>query len=97
LPNHPFDPVATQISKDKPLIVGWNEDEFNFFGMMSKDKSLFSIGFDELPGRLKPQFGEDTQRIIDTYRKNASGSLGGGSAGCYTIDQHDGSGINYYC
>ena len=70
LPSHPFDPVAPQISKDKPLIVGWNEDEFNFFGMMSKDKSLFSIGFDELPGKLKPQFGEDTQRIIDTYRKS---------------------------
>ncbi len=69
LPNHPFDPVAPQISKDKPLIVGWNEDEFNFFGMMSKDKSLFSIGFDDLPGKLKPQFGEDTQAIIDTYRK----------------------------
>jgi para-nitrobenzyl esterase len=69
LPNHPFDPVAPQISKDKPLIIGWNEDEFNFFGMMSKDKSLFSIGFYELPGKLKPQFGEDTQRIIDTYKK----------------------------
>jgi para-nitrobenzyl esterase len=70
LPNHPFDPAAPLISKDKPLLVGWNEDEFNFFGMMSKDKSLFSIGFDELPGKLKPQFGEDTQKIIDTYRKS---------------------------
>lgn len=69
LPSHPFDPVAPLISIDKPLIVGWNEDEFNFFGMMSKDKSLFSIGFDELSGKLKPQFGEDSQRITDTYRK----------------------------
>lgn len=69
LPFHPFDPVAPQISKDKPLITGWNEDEYNFFGMMSKDKSMFSIGFDELPDRLKPQFSEDTQKIIDTYRK----------------------------
>jgi para-nitrobenzyl esterase len=69
LPHHPFDPVAPAISKDKPLMVGWNEDEYAFFVMMSSDKSLFKIGFDELPGRLQPQFGDDTPRIIDTYRK----------------------------
>jgi para-nitrobenzyl esterase len=69
LPHHPFDPLAPAISKDKPLMVGWNEDEYAFFVMMSSDKSLFKIGFDELPGRLQPQFGDDTPRIIDTYRK----------------------------
>jgi para-nitrobenzyl esterase len=69
LPNHPFDPVAPEISKDKPLIVGWNEDEFTFFGMMSGDKSIFSVDFDALSAKMKPQFGDDTQKIIDTYRK----------------------------
>lgn len=69
LPHHPFDPVAPNISKDKPLVVGWNEDEYAFFAMMSSDKSVFKIDFAELPGRLQPQFGDDTQRIIDIYRK----------------------------
>ena len=69
LPHHPFDPVAPAISKDKPLMVGWNEDEYAFFAMMSSDKSVFKIDFDGLPGKLQQQFGEDTQRIIDTYRK----------------------------
>ena len=27
LPHHPFDPEAPAISKDKPLIVGYNRDE----------------------------------------------------------------------
>jgi para-nitrobenzyl esterase len=69
LPNHPFDPIAPEISKNKPLIVGWSEDEFTFFGMISKDTSLFKIDFDELPEKLQPKFGKDTQRIIDTYRE----------------------------
>jgi para-nitrobenzyl esterase len=31
MPNHPFDPTAPVNSKDKPLIVGYNRDEMNFF------------------------------------------------------------------
>lgn len=69
LPQHPFDPKAPAISKDKPLMVGWNEDEFTFFGMTSDDKSIFRIDFNGLPDALRPQFGDDTQKIIDTYRK----------------------------
>ena len=33
LPRHPFDPEAPAISKNKPLIVGSNRDETNFFFM----------------------------------------------------------------
>jgi para-nitrobenzyl esterase len=69
LPNHPFDPVVPEISRNKPLMVGWNEDEYTFFGLMSPDKSAFKIDFDELEGKLEPQFGSDTKQIIETYRK----------------------------
>ncbi len=69
LPAHPFDPVAPEISKNKPLIVGWNEDEFTFFGMMSGDKSIFNADFETLTAKMKPQFAEDTEKIISTYRK----------------------------
>jgi para-nitrobenzyl esterase len=46
-----------------------NEDEYAFFAMISSDKSVFKVDFEGLPAKLQPQFGEDTQKIIDTYRK----------------------------
>jgi para-nitrobenzyl esterase len=70
LPNHPFDPVAPKISRDKPLIVGWNEDEYTFFGLSSGDKSGFNLDLDGLFNKLETRYGDNTQRIIDTYRKN---------------------------
>ncbi len=69
LPNHPFDPAAPGISSSKPLMVGWNEDEYTFFEMISQDKSVFKIDFNGLPGKLQPHFGEDSAKIIETYRK----------------------------
>jgi para-nitrobenzyl esterase len=70
LPVNPFDPTAPEISRDKPLIVGWNEDEYTFMLMRGGDASLFNMDFDGLQERLKQRFGEDTQLIIDTYRKD---------------------------
>ncbi len=72
LPINPFDPTAPEISRNKPLMVGWNEDEYTFMLMMGggADKSLFTMDFDGLYQRLQPRFGNDTQLIIDTYRKN---------------------------
>ncbi len=69
LPKHPFDPTAPTISKNKPLMVGWNEDEYTFFAWERRETEPFSMGFDSLHARLEPQFGTDTQTIIDTYRK----------------------------
>lgn len=68
LPNHPFDPTAPEISKNKPLITGWNEDEYTFFAWERHDADSFKIGFDELPAKLEPQFGSDTPKIIEAYR-----------------------------
>ncbi len=69
LPNHPFDPVATSISKDKPLLVGWNEDEYNFFAWQRKDTAPFSMNFEEITERLSEQFGENASKLVATYRK----------------------------
>lgn len=69
LPNHPFDPTAPNISKNKPLMTGWNEDEYTFFAWERRDTDSFKIGFDELPAKLEPQFGTDTLTIINAYRK----------------------------
>jgi para-nitrobenzyl esterase len=69
LPNHPFDPTAPEISRNKPLITGWNEDEYAFFAMQRGDSAFTKIGFEELPSRFEPQFGSDAQKIVDAYRK----------------------------
>jgi para-nitrobenzyl esterase len=70
LPQHPFDPTAPAISRDKPLIVGWNEDEYNFFAWQRRDPSGYGVDLDGLRAKLEPRFGADTARIIDTYRKS---------------------------
>jgi para-nitrobenzyl esterase len=43
LPHHPFDPEAPAISKDKPLIVGYNRDETIFFFMESHNTDVFDL------------------------------------------------------
>jgi para-nitrobenzyl esterase len=68
LPAHPFDPTAPAISLNKPLLTGWNEDEYTFFAWQSHDTSAFHLDFPNLEARLAGQFGMDTQRIIAAYR-----------------------------
>jgi len=68
LPNHPFDPNAPEISKNKPLLVGWNEDEYTFFAMSGGDVSGFNLDLEGLSKKLEPRYGENTKRIIETYR-----------------------------
>jgi para-nitrobenzyl esterase len=70
LPHHPFDPTAPAISKNKPLLVGWNEDEYMFFAMQSRETEAFKMDFDGLQKRLEPTYGADTAKIIETYMKS---------------------------
>ena len=67
--HHPFDPRAPKISHDKPLMVGWNEDEFTFFAWQNQDTSFTTLEFNTLQAKLEPQFGTDTSKIVDTYRQ----------------------------
>ncbi len=70
LPQHPFDPEAPAISREKPLMVGWNEDEYTFFAWQNRDTSFTEIDFEGLYAKLEPQYGVDTRKIIETYRKS---------------------------
>lgn len=69
LPHHPFDPAAPEISKNKPLLVGWNEDEYNFFIWQRKETDLIKMDFEGLHKKLEPFHGADTAKMIETYRK----------------------------
>lgn len=68
LPHHPFDPAAPEISNDKPLITGWNEDEYTFFAWERGVTSIFEMDFEELPATLETTYGKDTPEIISVYR-----------------------------
>jgi para-nitrobenzyl esterase len=68
LPHHPFEPAAPEISKDKPLMVGWNEDEYIFFAMYG-DKQVFTFTENELKSRLEKDFGDHARIILETYQE----------------------------
>ncbi|GAB4002799.1 carboxylesterase/lipase family protein [Spirosoma daeguense] len=69
LPHHPFDPTAPAISRNKPLLVGWNEDEYTFFTWERKDTEFAKLDFDSLPKKLEAQYGTEAGKIVETYRK----------------------------
>ena len=69
LPSHPFDPAAPAISGNKPLMVGWNEDEYTFFAWQMKDTSAIGLDWTGLEEKLKAQFGPNTNQILETYRR----------------------------
>jgi para-nitrobenzyl esterase len=79
LPNDPFDPFAPKISKDKPLMTGWNEDEWAFFAMASHDTGALKndFTFEALQAKFEPEFGADTQKIIATYRETRPNASAG--------------------
>jgi len=69
LPSHPFDPAAPAVSRDKPLIVGWNRDEAVFFHMRSPDKSIFALDEAGLVRRVTEQFGAEAPALLTAYRR----------------------------
>ena len=70
LPHHPFDPVAPAISKDKPLIVGYNRDETIFFFMESHNTDVFNLTEAALKQRLQKEFGAQADEVFSTYQRS---------------------------
>ncbi|HTW73705.1 MAG TPA: carboxylesterase/lipase family protein [Steroidobacteraceae bacterium] len=68
LPANPFDPVATPISADVPLLIGCNEFETTFFYL--QDRSVFELTDETLRSRLGMLDGDDTEvaRVIQAYQ-----------------------------
>jgi para-nitrobenzyl esterase len=70
LPHHPFDPDAPAISKDKPLMVGYNRDETIFFFMESHNTDVFNLTEASLKDRLQKEFGEHADEVYTAYHKS---------------------------
>jgi para-nitrobenzyl esterase len=70
LPKHPFDPDAPPISKDKPLLVGYNRDETVFFFNQQRNTEVFNLTEAALKERLAKEFEGNADAIFDTYHKS---------------------------
>lgn len=70
LPWHPFDPEAPAISKQKPLIVGYNRDETVFFFNQQRNTEVYSLTEDSLKERLVKEFAGNSDTVFETYRQS---------------------------
>ena len=70
LPHHPFDPEAPSISKNKPLMVGYNRDETIFFFMEGHNTDVFNLTETSLKERLQKEFGEHADEVYIAYHKS---------------------------
>ena len=74
LPGHPFDPVATEISAEIPVLVGNVKDEMAIY-LAPNDKVWNRVlSEDEMRAQIAPVAGAATDRVIETYRRLYSGA-----------------------
>lgn len=70
LPRHPFEPDAPAISRNKPLITGYNRDETIFFFQQQRNTEVFQLTETGLRERLAGEFGDKADAVFETYRKS---------------------------
>jgi len=66
VPSHPFDPTAPAVSGDVPLLVGTNLNEMTN-GVDNPEAD--SLTTEELVKRVKTRYGDQTEAIIEAYRR----------------------------
>jgi len=67
LPAHPFDPAASPLASDVPLIIGTTKDESATF--LAADPRRRKLTEAELRNRLAPSFGDNLDKILAVYKK----------------------------
>jgi para-nitrobenzyl esterase len=73
LPSHPFDPVASPVSADIPLLVGCTQYEATLFYLA--DDAVFSLDEAAMRGRVAEMLDEPmASRAIDVYKKAYAGA-----------------------
>src|SRR5262249_17874373 len=66
LPAHPFSPQATEVSRDVPLIIGTNKDEWTLF--MAMDPQFGSMTEAQARARFEASLGDKAGPAFDLYR-----------------------------
>lgn len=67
VPEHPFDPVASPVSRDVPLMIGSNQHELTLF--VTQDIDLYHLDAAGLEQRTQELVGEHAEEVLETYRK----------------------------
>jgi para-nitrobenzyl esterase len=65
-PAHPFDPVASPVSQDVPVIVGFNRTEATLFQL--SDAAAFALDEAGLTQRVQKMFGNRSGDLLAAYR-----------------------------
>lgn len=66
LPAHPFEPTATRVSEDVPVMVGYNKTEATLFSL--SDQQLFSLDEAGMRKRVEGLVGSEADQLIKAYR-----------------------------
>ena len=66
----PFYPAAAAISKNKPVMVGYNRDEMNFFFAQGRATDVYSLTDDTLKERLDRELGANAGVVLAAYKKS---------------------------
>jgi para-nitrobenzyl esterase len=67
LPRDPFTPDAPEVSKNVPILIGWNKDEWTIF--TTSEPWFGKMTEKELPGRAKALVGEKADALIAIYQR----------------------------
>jgi para-nitrobenzyl esterase len=69
IPEHMFEPTATRLSEDVPLLIGSNKDEGTF--LLQSEADLFTMDEAALRSKVKNAMGseEAASRVLDLYRR----------------------------
>jgi para-nitrobenzyl esterase len=69
VPSHPFEPKATEVSADIPVIVGGMKDEMAIF--LAPDDKVWNrtLSEAELRDRVRRIAGSDADRVLEAYRR----------------------------
>jgi len=70
VPQHPFYPVASDVSANVPLMLGHTRTEMT----LQSPADTFSLDEDGMRGRVRGLIGDNAPGVIDTYRKLNPGS-----------------------
>jgi para-nitrobenzyl esterase len=71
LPRHPFNPDASPVGADVPVLVGYTRTEATFF--LASDPSARAMTEEGLQKRTKDLFGDAAGRVVELYRKTNPG------------------------
>jgi len=67
LPRDPFTPTAPELSKDVPILIGWNKDEMTLFNTSAP--WFGKLGDEELRALVRGTAGDRADALIAAYRK----------------------------